>query len=240
MPHTNNRCAKMRARIFHNAKKKWAASLAREVDAFLKQKGVKAGAKKADFSVVIGGDGTILYNRDSLEGAVFGIGSKRSFICQCTKENWKEALSSFIARPAYEERMMLLVSAGRKKYSALNDVAILSKAHEVLSLSVDIGQDSCTFNADGVVLSTPTGSTAYAYAAGGPVIEPTLDVFSLVPVAPDKRLFDPMVISSSHKVAISSATAAHLVIDGEKPISLGKGEVVRISRNSRKILFAVK
>jgi NAD+ kinase len=230
----------MRARIFHNAKKKWAVALAREVGAFLKQKGIGAGAKKADFTVVIGGDGTILYNRDKLEGAVFGIGSKRSFICQCTKENWEEALSSFIAKPAFEERMMLSVLVGKKKYSALNDVAILSRAHEVLTLAVDIGQDSCTFDADGVVLSTPTGSTAYAYAAGGPVIEPTLEVFSLVPVAPDKRLFDPMVISSSHKVAISSQSPAHMVIDGEKPILLKRGEVVKISRNSRKILFAVK
>lgn len=230
----------MKARIFHNAKKKWAASLAREVGAFLKQKGVGVVAHKADFTVVIGGDGTILYNRDKLEGAVFGIGSKRSFICQCTKENWEEALSGFISKPAYEERMMLSVSAGKKKYSALNDVAILSRAHEVLTLVVDIGQDSCAFDADGVVLSTPTGSTAYAYAAGGPVIEPTLEVFSLVPVAPDKRLFDPMVISSSHKVAISSESPAHMVIDGEKPILLKKGEVVRISKNNKKILFAIK
>jgi NAD+ kinase len=230
----------MKAKILHNPKKKWAIELSKKVKAFLAQKNVAESPKKADFTVIVGGDGTILYYRSKLEGPVLGIGSDKSFICQCTRENWEEALSAFLAKPAYEERMMLLVSIGKKKYNALNEVAILSKAHEVLTLSVDIGQDSCSFDADGVVLSTPTGSTAYAYAAGGPVIEPTLEVFSLVPVAPDKRLFDPMVISSSHTVRMSSDSDAHLVIDGEKPISLGKGEKVKVSKNSKRILFAVK
>lgn len=230
----------MKVKIFHNPTKKWAGNISREIRGFLKEKGIGEAKSKVDFTIVVGGDGTILYNRDKLEGPVFGVGSDKSFICQCTRENWKLALTSFLKSPAYEERIMLSISAGKKKYTALNDIAILSKAHEVLSLSVDIGQDSCTFDADGVVLSTPTGSTAYAYAAGGPVIEPTLEVFSLVPVAPDKRLFDPMVISSSHKVVLSSATPAHLVIDGEKPILLKKGEDVKVTRHSKKILFAVK
>ncbi len=230
----------MKAKIFHNPTKKWAGAISKEIRAFLGNMGITESKAKADFTVIVGGDGTILYNRDKLEGPVFGIGSSKSFICQCTRENWKEALAGFLKSPAYEERIMLSISVGKKKYTALNDVAILSKAHEVLSLSVDIGQDSCTFDADGVVLSTPTGSTAYAYAAGGPVIEPTLEVFSLVPVAPDKRLFDPMVISSSHKVVLSSSSPAHLVIDGEKPLPLKKGEEVKVTKNSKKILFAVK
>jgi NAD+ kinase len=230
----------MKAKILYNPKKEWARGLSARIKEFLRERGTGTAAKKADFTITIGGDGTILYHRDSLEGPVFGIGSEKSFICQCTKENWEGALEGFLKKPAYEERLMLAASLGKKKYTALNDVAILSKAHEVLTLSVDIGKDSCTFDADGVVLSTPTGSTAYAYAAGGPVIEPTLDVFSLVPVAPDKRLFDPMVISASHAVSLSASSPAHLVIDGGKPIPLKKGEAVKVARSAKKTLFAVR
>ncbi len=230
----------MKAKILWNTKKKWAVGLFAEVKDFLKKKRVQLVRQKPDFTIVIGGDGTILYYKDKLEGPVFAIGSERSFICQCISKNWEHALSQFISKPRYEERILLKAQHRGKKYTAINDIAMLSKFHEVLTISLDIGGDGYCFDADGVVVSTPTGSTAYAYAAGGPVIEPTLEVFSIVPLAPDKRLFDPLVVSAAHKIILSADTPSHIVIDGKKPLQVKKGEKVTITKSKKKIKFAIR
>lgn len=230
----------MKAKVLWNSTKKWATALAPRIKEFLKGKGVSIAGKKADFTIVAGGDGTILFNREKLEGPVFAIGSTSSHICQCTEENWEHALSQFLTNPRYEERIMLDARHRGKAYTAINDIAVLSANHRVLTLKVGIGSGECCFDADGVVVSTPTGSTAYAYAAGGPVIEPTLEVLSIVPVAPDKKMFDPLVISASNKSYVSPGTDAHLIIDGGKPILMRKGERVEIKKTKRKLLFAIK
>jgi len=231
----------MKAKILWNSKKKWAVNLSRELDAFLKKKKVKTVKKNADFTVVIGGDGTILYNKDKFEGPVLAIGSKKSFVCQCSNEDWEQPVAQFISNPKYEERVMLQVQFRKKKFLAINDVAMLSKFHKVLTISVDIGGDEYCFDADGVVVSTPTGSTAYAYAAGGPVMEPTLEALSIVPIAPDKRLFDPVIVSAGHRISLSSGTQAHIVIDGGKTLP---GKKRRKGYNNqrlrKKIKFAIR
>ena len=136
--------------------------------------------------------------------------------------------------------MLLQVQFRKKKFLAINDVAMLSKFHEVLTISINIGGDEYCFDADGVVVSTPTGSTAYAYAAGGPVVEPTLEVLSIVPIAPDKRLFDPVIVSAEHKVSLSSDTPSNIVIDGGKPLQVKKGEKVTVTKAKKKIKFAIR
>ena len=230
----------MKAKILWNTTKKWAAKTAGEVKTFLKLKGVKLVKTKSDFTIVIGGDGTILYNKEKLEGPVFAIGSKKSFVCQCLAENWKGNLSRFLSKPNYEERMLLEVKHKNKNHTSINDLALLSQQHEMLTISVDIGGDEYCFDADGIVVSTPTGSTAYAYAAGGSIIEPTLEVFNIVPVAPDKRLFDPVVVSASHKLVLTPYNPAHLIVDGGKPLKVKKGEKITITKSRKKIKFAVK
>lgn len=228
----------MKAKVLHNPKKDWAVKVAKEVKEFLKGNKLDVVSSKADFTIVIGGDGTIFFNKKNLEGPVFGIGGERSFICACTKGNWEEALSAFITNPSTEERVTLSVKFKGKEYRAINDAAILSREHEMLSISIGIEGQDCPFEGDGLIVSTPTGSTAYAYSSGGPVIEQTLPVFELVPVAPYKRLFDPMVVSSSHTIAITANTDSHLVIDGEPPINVKKGEKISISRHKENFLFA--
>ncbi len=230
----------MKAKLLWNTTKKWAVKTAGEVKAFLKIKKVKLVNRKPDFTIVIGGDGTILYNKEKLEGPVFAIGSKKSFVCQCLAENWKDGLSRFLSKPNYEERILLEVKHRNKKHTAINDIALLSPQHEMLTISVDIGGDEYCFDADGIVVSTPTGSTAYAYAAGGSIIEPTLEVFNIVPVAPDKRLFDPVVVSASHKLVITPYNPAHFIVDGEKPLKVKKGEKITITKSKKKIKFAVR
>ncbi len=228
----------MKAKVLHNPKKDWAVEVSREVKEFLKDNHVQVVSAHADFTIVIGGDGTIFFCKKHLEGPVFGIGGDRSFICVCTKENWEEALSAFLVNPSTEQRVALSVKFKGKEHRAINDAAILSQRHEMLSLSIGIEGQECPFEGDGLIISTPTGSTAYAYSSGGPVIEQTLPVFELVPVAPYKRLFDPMIISSAHEITLTANTDSHLVIDGEAPINIKKGEKVKISRHKENFLFA--
>jgi len=228
----------LKAKVLHNPKKDWAVKVSKEVKEFLKDNGVQVVSGRADFTIIIGGDGTIFFYKKQLEGPVFGIGGPRSFICACTKEGWEEYLSAFLANPSTEQRVALSVKFKGKEYRAINDAAILSQKHGMLSISMGIEGQECPFEGDGLIVSTPTGSTAYAYSSGGPVIEQTLPVFELVPVAPYKRLFDPMVISSAHEITLTANTDSHLVIDGEAPINLKKGEKVKISRHRDNFLFA--
>lgn len=229
----------MKAKVLSNPKKEWAAKLAPKVKDFLKKNKVEVVSKGADFTVVIGGDGTIFFYKKELEGPVLGIGGNRSFICPCTEENWEECLSSYLSSPRSERRVALLIKAGGKEYRAINDAAILSKLHEMLVISLEIDGEGCPYEGDGIIVSTPTGSTAYAYSSGGPVIEQSLCVFEIVPVAPYKRLFDPMVVGASREISITPEKDAHLVIDGEAPIQVKKGERVRISRHTDDFLYAI-
>ncbi|MFP3949761.1 MAG: NAD(+)/NADH kinase [Candidatus Micrarchaeia archaeon] len=229
----------MKVKVIWNSTKKWAIKAAEEVKSFLKQKKIRVVKSRPDFTIVIGGDGTIIYHREKLEGLVFGIGSEKSFICQSTRDNWREVLSALVSKPSYEERMMLEIIHRKKKYTALNDGALMSRNHDVITVSVGINGDEYCFDADGVVVSSPTGSTAYAYSAGGPVIEPSIEAIGIVPVAPDKRLFDPVVVGPTHRIFLSSPNPAHLVIDGKKEIKLKKGEKVRVSRHRKTMKFAV-
>ncbi len=230
----------MKAKIVYNKTKKWAAKSAKEVQSFLRTKKVKTVNKGADFTIVIGGDGTMLYHKKKLEGAVLGIGSKKSYVCQCRKENWKGKLSRFLKKPRYEERITLSVSVGgRKKDSAVNDVALLSPDHGMLPVKVTVDGNSCKMEGDGILVATPTGSTAYCYSCGGAMMEGALDALQIVSVASHRRMFDPLVVLGSRRITLVSGTPAHLVVDGQRTMKLKAGAKVLLQANRERMKFAV-
>lgn len=229
----------MKAKVLHNKTKDWAVKVAKEVSAFLKSAKVQEVEKGADFTIVVGGDGTILFHKNELEGAVFGIGSGRSHVCQSRESNWKARLQSFLQSPKAEERILLSISMGGKDIGfAINDAAFLSRDHNMLNISIDIGGSSCSFPGDGLIISTPTGSTAYAYSAGGATMDESLEAVELVPLAPYKRSFSPMVISAQREIRISTGEPCHLLIDGQQLIQLKENTPVTIRKHKRKIAFA--
>ena len=229
----------MKAKILHNRKKDWAVKIAKQVSDFLKASKVQEVPKGADLTIVIGGDGTILYYKNELEGAIFGIGSESSHICQSRSENWKPRLQSFLKNPRAEERILLSVSLEGKEIAfAINDAAFLSRDHNMLHISVDVGGSECAYPGDGLVVSTPTGSTAYAYSAGGVAMDESLDAIELVPLAPFKRAFDPMVISAQREIRISTGEPCHLLIDGQQLFQLKEKTPVTIRKHKRKLAFA--
>ncbi|MCX6768423.1 MAG: hypothetical protein NTY83_01095 [Candidatus Micrarchaeota archaeon] len=195
--------------------------------------------KAADLTIVIGGDGTILYYKNELEGTIFGIGSESSHICQSRTENWKACLQSFLKNPKAEERILLSISMDGKEIAfAINDAAFLSRDHNMLHVSVDVGGSECTYPGDGLVVSTPTGSTAYAYSAGGVAMDESLDAIELVPLAPFKRAFDPLVISAQREIRVSTKEPCHLLIDGQQLFQLKEKTPVTIRKHAKKMAFA--
>ncbi len=229
----------MKAKILHNKTKDWAAKAAKEVSTFLKSAKVQEVSKGADFTIVIGGDGTILYYKNELEGAIFGIGSGLSHICQSHADTWRPRLESFLRNPRAEERTLLSVSMGGKEIAfAINDAAFLSRDHNMLHVSMAIEGSTTSFPGDGLIVSTPTGSTAYAYSAGGPTLDESLDAIELVPLAPFKRSFSPLVISAQREIQVSTEEPCHLLIDGQQLFQLKETTAVTIRKHPRKIAFA--
>jgi NAD+ kinase len=124
-----------------------------------------------------------------------------------------------------------------QRFRALNDVVIANGARArivLFSVSVD-GLELTTYRADGIIVATPTGSTAYSLSAGGPIIEPTVEALLLSPISPHTLSNRPMVLRPNALVRI--ALAAHeqdalLTIDGQEGLPLEGGDVVEVRRGT--------
>lgn len=224
----------MKIKIIPNPKKPWAKDLAREIATFLsgKHRVVRRGA---DATICIGGDGTILYagHRKRLEGAVLGIGTENSYICQLRRENWKERILAALGGPTVAI-MALGCEAGGRRYRAINDVVVHATHYRVaeLSVSMDWGGTSrqAKFEGDGIIISSAIGSAAYAFSAGGPKLVPTESKLSLVPICPYKRAFSPVLLPEDGRASVTAGSDCALIIDGIYVRRLRKGEVVRVGK----------
>ena len=125
--------------------------------------------------------------------------------------------------------------------TALNEALIVtSRPAKMLKFSIIVdGVTTEQFRADGLLISTPTGSTAYAMSAGGPIVDPRIQGFLLVPLAPYLLSSRPHLISSDRnlEVKLESSKPAHLVIDGQKTIDLGISMTIAVKRSEQPALF---
>src|SRR5205807_2662156 len=147
-------------------------------------------------------------------------------------------------RGRIEERMMLRSTTTRidgsvPEYIALNDVVITKAARSrMIDLSVSIGSEFVTrVKADGLIVATPTGSTAYNLAAGGPIVQPTLDALLLTPIAPHTLTNRPIVVPASSPVRvqphIEERDELYVTFDGQAGLQLQAGDEIRICRAER-------
>ena len=158
-----------------------------------------------DFVFVIGGDGTILktarfYSKYSTP--IFGINLGRlGFLSQSSKEDIEMSVEKILSNKFLVEDRIMLESSG---YVALNDFVIKGSSSGRTSLfSLKINDKYvCDYLADGIIISTPTGSTAYGLSAGGPVLSPCLNAFVVVPICPHTLTARPLVIPDSEKISI--------------------------------------
>jgi NAD+ kinase len=203
---------------------------------------VSAEIEHLDLLVTLGGDGSILRaaRMASRQGVpVLGVNMGRlGFLAEILPEQWAAVLPRLVARDYWiEERMMLYAEyhrgdACRGEYEALNDVVVSrGSLARMVRLETDIdGSDLTTYAADGLIVSTATGSTAYALAAGGPILPPTLRNILLIPIAAHLSMDRAIVLAQGAMVRIQVHTdhQAILTVDGQFEYEILDGDWVTV------------
>ena len=231
--------------IFYNSDNSKAKYSAINVEKILKEKNVNASIFTTDefkqdisMAIVLGGDGTILktarfYAKYNVP--ILGINLGRlGFLSQAKSTQIEEAIELVINGSfKIEDRIML--SALNGKMNALNDIVIKGDGFSRTSrLYVHINDNIvCDYLADGIIISTPTGSTAYTLSAGGPILFPTLDAMVIVPICPHTMNARPIVIPSSEVIKVTSSQNKPLLkisADGQETFSVGINETIEIKK----------
>ena len=198
--------------------------------------------------IVLGGDGTMLqaarsaaYSDIPLIGVNLGT---LGYLAEVEKTNVDEALSRILAGDyEIEDRMMLYGCAGEKNDYALNDI-VISRAGVILTISFDIyvnGLFLCNYHADGIIISTPTGSTGYSMSAGGPIVEPSANMILITPICPHTLASRAMVLSDETRIEIviregRDGAAQNVVayFDGSGRIDMTTGDRISIEKSNKR------
>ncbi|MDD1678610.1 MAG: NAD(+)/NADH kinase [Methanomicrobiales archaeon] len=199
----------------------------------------------ADLMVVVGGDGTVLRTVQLLKKQIPIIGINWGEVGFLTDLEPEEAPAFFRSiREGFpvEKRMRIAISVGGEYLaSALNEAVIItSRPAKMLRFSLIVdGVAVGTVRADGLLVSTPTGSTAYAMSAGGPIVDPCIEGFLIVPLAPYMLSSRPWLMSyeRSLEVRLENTKPAKLVIDGQKTWELHERTYLTVQRSSEPALF---
>lgn len=205
--------------------------------------------RQSDLAVVLGGDGTLLAMAKAIAESgrdipilAVNFGSL-GFLTEITRPELLQALEAAIAgRTSFDLRMMLCAVATRAGVShmALNDVVFSRTAlSRMIELSVSVGDQFVTaVKADGLIVATPTGSTAYNLAAGGPIVHPAMDALVLTPIAPHTLSNRPIVIPAEREVRVTSTGSnagdeVFVTMDGQTGFGLQEGDALTITRAER-------
>lgn len=207
---------------------------------------------KVDLLVVLGGDGTLLATARLLDDRdvpilAVNLGSL-GFLTDITLDEMIPVLEDVVAgRHRLEERRRLHAEVERQgrvvaRYQALNDV-VLHKSALARILDFDVSIDGAFvsgFRADGLIISTPTGSTAYSLSAGGPIVLPSVAAMVVTPIAPHMLSNRPLVIPGSAQVEVrvaSPSESAYVTVDGQVGEELDTGARVRLRASDRPVLL---
>ncbi|PYM00883.1 MAG: hypothetical protein DMF19_07960 [Verrucomicrobia bacterium] len=202
-------------------------------------------AQRSDLIVVLGGDGTILHvvamAGQSLK-PIFGINvGSLGFLTCVNSSAYREAVDAIVSgRISYSKRALLSVELRTNKrvlstVHALND-AVISRGDlsRLIRLNAKVNGEALTeFNADGLIIATPTGSTAYSLSAGGPILSPESGVFVITPICPHVLTNRSVIVSDSSVIEISPASTEYptfLSVDGGEPVRLPPKAQIAIRR----------
>jgi len=205
-----------------------------------------------DALLTLGGDGTLLRGARLLGSRsvpIIGINLGRlGFLTCCQGDELGAALERFAAGDYHGEPRMVLEAIARdrdgeerQRWFALNDV-VLGKSGIARAVRLGItanGEPVATYSADGVVVSSPTGSTAYSLSAGGPVVYPTLESMVVTPVSAHTLAIRPLVLPPSAEVTVRSDDGLGLIItvDGQSGGEFGPGEALVVRRAGHQVII---
>src|SRR5436853_3650594 len=228
--------------------KETAALAGRKSDGSVQQLGAKA-----DLLVVLGGDGTILNVAGQLaEGikAIFGINvGSLGFLTCSSSPAYREAVEGIAkGKITFSDRTLLEVTIknshqDRAPMIGLND-AVFSRGElsRLIRLRARVNGEPLTeFNADGLIVATPTGSTAYSLSAGGPIMEPESGVFVITPICPHVLTNRSIIVSENSIIEVEASEPdypVYLTVDGREPVRLAKDAVVRIQKAKKTLRLA--
>ena len=204
--------------------------------------------ENCDFAVVFGGDGSIISAARILRGnsvPVIGVNlGKLGYLAEFSISELKKSFNDILSGKAVIEKRMMLgckvfSSAGKKepKFSsaAINDIFITAgPPFRVIELKISVdSQPLTTCVSDGLIISTPTGSTAYNLSAGGPILSPRMEAMVITPICPHSLSFRPIVINSRSTVdvlGIRVNEGTTVSLDGQVSYGLAVGDVVRVEK----------
>jgi NAD+ kinase len=203
--------------------------------------------EQVDLVLVLGGDGTLLAMADRIAAAerdipILGVNfGSLGFLTEITRPEVFDSLAAVVNGVAdHDERMMLRATVSGRSFVALNDVVITRHAlSRMVEVSVWVGEQFVTtVKADGLIIASPTGSTAYNLSAGGPIVHPAMEAIVITPIAPHMLTNRPIVIPASRDVRATTSAAApgdgmHVTFDGQSGFPLEPGESVTIARAER-------
>lgn len=204
---------------------------------------------QVDALLVLGGDGTLLSMArlvGDLKVPILGVHlGGLGFLTPLTVAELFPALEALVRGDlVVEERMMLTARVSRQgerltEYAALNDVVITKSAmSRIISLDVAVGgQFATAYRADGLIVSTPTGSTAYSLSAGGPIVFPTMDGVVLTPICSHTLTNRPIVLPGGVVIAVTLLTDQDvmLTLDGQVGFALKQSDIVEIRQSAARI-----
>src|SRR5512136_1210240 len=198
-------------------------------------------AAASDLVVVLGGDGTLLSvaHHAALAGVpVMGVNLGRlGFLTEIPVSEVEATLDRFLAGNGslISSRWLLEARAPRDVLYCLNDAVVTKGAvARMIELAIGIdGQDVATLKADGLIVSTPTGSTAYSLSAGGPILHPQVPAIVLTPICPHTLSFRPMAVPATSKITVrllTSGEEVYLTLDGQRGGVFEHNDAVEIRR----------
>jgi len=208
---------------------------------------------KADLLVVVGGDGTILNVTGQLDEAappIFGINvGSLGFLTCASSPAFREAVECIAkGKMTFSNRALLEVvlrdsEEKHKPMIALND-AVFSRGElsRLIRLRTRVNGESLTeFNADGLIVATPTGSTAYSLSAGGPILEPESGVFVITPICPHVLTNRSIIVSQNSVIEVEASEPdypVYLTVDGRDPLRIAKDATVQIRKAKKTLQLA--
>ncbi len=208
---------------------------------------------KADLLVVVGGDGTILNVSGQLGEAsppIFGINvGSLGFLTCASSPAFREAVECIAkGKMTFSNRALLevVLRDSKKKHKpmiGLND-AVFSRGElsRLIRLRTRVNGEALTeFNADGLIIATPTGSTAYSLSAGGPILEPESGVFVITPICPHVLTNRSIIVSEKSVIEVEASEPdypVYLTVDGREPLRIAKDAIVQIRKAKKTLQLA--
>ncbi len=215
---------------------------------YLKEKNIQEvfGVEQADLIISLGGDGTMLISaKEAIRGNIpvlaINMGSL-GYLAEIKPQDAVKILQDYEnGNYKLEERSFLEVRYEDNIFYGLNELVITKGGHEAHLIQVEVYSNDIFVNkyrADGIIVATPTGSTAYSLSAGGSIVHPGLNALTITPLAPQSLTARPIIVNGCEVLSFKATSrddAVHLNIDGNQWFQIKKGELISARISEKKV-----